>query len=313
MTANLILSFNVVTPLFLEMLLGFILRKINLLDKPTSASLNRLTFKCFLPLMIFQNIYTTDLSVINDYSYMLFAVAGLLIVFLILMLLIPRFEKDKRKCGVIIQAGFRSNFVLFGMPVAASLLGEERTGPIALLIAVVIPLYNVLAVVDLEYFRGETVNIRNVAKGIITNPLIIGSLLGILINVSGLRLPTSVESAVSSIAKVATPLALMALGADFRIDAFKDYWKELTAGLLLKLFIVPAAVLSIAAAMGYRDEKFVGLMLAFAAPVAVNSYIMAEMMDGDGVLASQLVFYSTLFSIGSLFIIIFITKSLGLY
>lgn len=313
MLDNIILSFNVVAPLFLEMLLGIFLRHIKLLDHHTTAAINKLIFKCFLPILLFYNIYNTRLEEITSYTYMYVVMGGIIIIFLLLMLLVPFFEEDRKKCGVLIQAGFRSNFVLFGIPVATLLLGEDHTGAVSLLIAIVIPLFNILSVADLEYFRGQNMNIKNVMLGIIQNPLIIASVLGILLNLSGIQFITCVESTISGVAKIATPLALIALGAEFRLDAVRKYWRQLTAGLVLRLVIVPVVMITVAAALGIRGEEFIGILIVFSAPVAVNSYIMAEMMDGDGILASQLVFYSTGLSILTLFILIFVTKTLGFY
>ncbi len=313
MLANLILSFNVVVPLFLEMLLGYFLRRTGQLDEHTTSSLNRVIFKCFLPILIFYNIYQTDIEEITDLSYMLFALAGVFVSFLLLMIIIPRIERDKHKCGVLIQACFRSNFVLFGIPVATQLLGEEHTGSVSLLIAVLIPVFNILAVADLEYFRGQTIDLKKVLRGIISNPMIIGSVIGLAVNALGLPLPYSLESAVRSVSRIATPLALIALGADFRLDAIKTYGRQLAIGLSVRLLIIPAVVLTIAALCGFHGEKFVTLLVAFGSPVSVSSYTMALMMDGDGTLASQLVFYSTGFSIVTLFALIFVTKTMGMF
>ena len=156
-------------------------------------------------------------------------------------------------------------------------------------------------------------NIKNVMLGIIQNPLIIASVWGILLNLSGIQFITCVESTISGVAKIATPLALIALGAEFRLDAVRKYWRQLTVGLMLRLVIVPVVMITVAAALEIRGEEFIGILIVFSAPVAVNSYIMAEMMDGDGILASQLVFYSTGLSIVTLFILIFVTKTLGFY
>lgn len=313
MLDNIVLSFNVVAPLFIEMLLGIFLRYIKLLDQHTTATINKLIFKCFLPILLFYNIYNTRLEEIESYYYMYIVMIGIIVIFAILILVVPFFEKDRKKCGVIIQAGFRSNFVLFGIPVATLLLGEENTGAVSLLIAVVIPLFNILSVADLEYFRGKKLNIRSVCLGIVKNPLIIASVLGIIANLSGFKFLPFMESTISGISKIATPLALIALGAEFKLSAVKQYWKQLTAGLLLRLLIVPIIMITVTVALGIRGEEFVAILIVFSAPVAVNSYIMAEMMEGDGVLASQLVFYSTGLSILTLFVLIFVTKTLGFY
>ncbi len=313
MLENLVLSFNVVVPLFLEMLLGFFLRKVGLLDEKTTSALNKLIFKCFLSILIFHNIYQTKIDEIPNFSYILLALGMVIVVFIVLMIFVPMFEKDKRKCGVLIQAAFRSNFVLFGVPVAASLLGDEHTGTVSLLIAFLIPTFNILAVADLEFFRGNTMDIKKVLKGIITNPMIIASVAAILVNLSGFRFITSVETTISGVSKIATPLALIALGSEFKISAAKEYWRQLSAGLLLRLIVIPGIAVTFVALLGMRGELFVSLLVAFASPVSVSSYTMADMMDGDSVLASQLVFYSTGLSILTLFVFIFVTKTLGLF
>lgn len=310
---NIIMSFNVVAPLFLQMVLGLFLRKIGLLDRHTTKSLNGLIFKVFLPVLIFNNIYTTQLEFISSFSYIAVTICGIIAVFIVLMIFVPLFEKDHRKCGVIIQAGFRSNFVLFGIPVATLLLGAEHTGCVSFLIAIVVPIFNILAVAELEFFRGNTIDIKKVLIGIIKNPLIIGSIVGIAVNISGLHFPTFINTAISDVSRIATPLALIGLGADFKISAAKEYWKQLITGVTLRLVIVPFIILTITAFLGIRGEEFVAVMIVFSSPVAVNSYIMAEMMDGDGVLAAQYVFYSTGLSIVSLFFIIFFTKTLGFF
>lgn len=310
---NIITSFNVVAPLFLQMVLGLFLRKIGLLDEHTTKSLNRLIFKVFLPILIFNNIYTTQLESISSVGYIAVTICGIIAVFALLMIFVPIFEKDRRKCGVIIQAGFRSNFVLFGVPVATLLLGSEHTGCVSFLIAIVIPLFNMLAVAELEFFRGNNIDIKKILVGIIKNPLIIGSVIGILVNISGVHLPIFMDSTVSAVSKIATPLALIGLGADFQISAAKQYWKQLVASVALRLVIVPFIILTVAAFLGIRGEEFVAIMIVFSSPVAVNSYIMAEMMDADGTLAAQCVFYSTALSIVSLFFIIFFTKTWGLF
>ena len=130
---NLVISLNVVLPLFLLIALGYALKRLRMYDEVTLKNINKLVFKVFLPVYLFHSIYSTDLSAVFDIKVILFAIAGLLIWFLLLMFLIPRMEKDNAKRGVMIQGMFRSNFVLFGLPVAISLCGEENIGITSLL------------------------------------------------------------------------------------------------------------------------------------------------------------------------------------
>lgn len=173
---NMIISFNVVVPLFLNILLGYILKITKLWDEHTLKVMNKAVFKSFLPILLFYNVYNTDLKSGLNPKLMIFASSCVFIMFLLLCLLVPLFEKENKRRGVIIQGIFRSNFVLFGLPVAISLFGEEDIGIPSILIATIVPTYNFLAVITLEIFRGGKINIKKIIKGIITNPLIISSL-----------------------------------------------------------------------------------------------------------------------------------------
>ena len=309
---NLILSFNIILPLFLCIALGYFLRRIKLLSDETVQALNKLTFKVFLPVYLFNNVYSTNLSLAWNGKLVLFSVLGVGGLFLLLLLVIPLLEKDPKKRGVMIQGIFRSNFALFGLPLAISLCGEEKSGPTALLVALIVPVYNVLAVLALEIYRGGKPNILKILKGIVTNPLIIASLIGVILNVLPFSLPESIVKACSDIGKVATPLSLVALGGSFVISEVRKNLRPLLIVLLGKLIISPLLLVAIAVLLGFRDETLVPVMIMFGAPIAVSSYPMAQQMDGDGELAGQLVVLSSALCILTIFLWIFALKQLGL-
>lgn len=311
--SNLLLSFNVVLPLFLEMLLGNWLKRVRLLENETVKSLNKATFKCFLPILLFYNIYTSNFRSDFNLRLILYVVGCVLILFSVLMLVIPSVEKDNRKRGVLVQAGFRSNFVLFGLPLSASLTGTEAPRAASLLIAIIVPMYNILAVVALERFRGENIRIKNIARGIITNPLVAASTAAVLCHMLQIKLPVFLYDTLSGLAKIATPFSLILLGAEFCLKDTKRYQKQLLFGIVLRLCIIPAVFLPLTIWFGFKGNDYIPLMILFSAPVGVSSYTMAEMMDGDGPLASQIVFYSTACSVVTLFFIIFISKTLGFF
>ena len=310
--ANLILAFNVVLPLFLCIVLGYFLRAIGMIKEITQKDLNRLCFKVFLPIYLFNSIYTTDLAVAFDGRLVIFAVCGVVGLFLLLMLLIPRIEKENPRRGVMVQAIFRSNFVLYGLPVATSICGEGHIGPTSLLISIVVPIYNVLAVVCLEWFRGGKPDGKKVLRGIATNPLIIASALGVAVNLLGLRLPTGVHKCVTDLGRVATPLSLVVLGAGFRFKAIGGYLRQIIICVAGRLLVSPVIMLTLGALLGLRNEMLVPVLAVFGAPVAVSSYTMAEQMDGDGQLAALLVVITSVSSIVTMFLLIFAIKQLGL-
>ena len=139
---NLILSFNVILPLFLTMSLGYMLKYFNMFNDNTLDTMNNITFKIFLPMLLFYNIYKTDLKGVFNLNLMIFASTCVIILFLILYLIVPLIEKDNKKRGALLQGLFRSNFVIFGLPITESLFGSEKVGVAALLIAIVVPLFN---------------------------------------------------------------------------------------------------------------------------------------------------------------------------
>ena len=148
---------------------------------------------------------------------------------------------------------------------------------------------------------------------ILKNPLIIGSALGILALLLKITLPGFLVSAVKGIGSAATPLQLFLLGAFFRFDGLRQYRRELTTVTLGKLVVVPAALLSAAALLGFRGVEFVSLLGIFASPTAINSFTMAQQMGGDEELAGDIVIVTSAASAFTFCGWIFLFKSLGIF
>ncbi|MEG2288763.1 MAG: AEC family transporter [Clostridium sp.] len=309
---NLILSINVVLPLFLIMALGYGLRIAKVYNDNTLKTMNSVTFKVFLPMLLFHNIYNADLQGAFNPKLIMFSLLSVLIIFIIISTIIPLVEKDNKKRGVLIQGIFRSNFVIFGLPVASSLYGDDNLGVVAILIAVVVPLFNILAVVILEIFRGGKINIKQILKGIITNPLIIASSIAISFLLFKIKLPIAIEKSISDISKIATPLSLILLGGSFKFTDVKYHLKNTIIGVISRLILVPGILMPISIWFGFRDIDLLALMLIFASPTAISSFTMAQKMDGDSDLAAQIVVFTSAFCILTVFLWIFILKELGL-
>ncbi|WP_042272772.1 AEC family transporter [[Clostridium] dakarense] len=309
---NLILSFNVVLPLFLTMALGYVLKYIGMFDDRTLDTMNNVSFKSFLPLLLFYNIYKTNIKDVFNPRLMVFSAFCVITLFITLYVSMPFIEKNNKKRGVLVQGIFRSNFVIFGIPVTASLFGEDQVGVASLLIAIVIPLFNMLSVFALEAFRGGKPDFKKVIKGIIKNPLIIASFIGIITISVGIKLPSPIEKTISDISKIATPLSLILLGGSFKFTEIKKHLKQTAIGVIGKILVVPCIFIPICILAGYRDVELATLMVIFAAPTAVSSFTMAQQMDADSDLAGQIVVFSSAFCVFTVFLWIFILKQLGL-
>lgn len=308
------LSANAVLPMFMLLAAGFLSQKAGVLTREDVPRFNKVAFRIFLPCLLFYNIYCSDLSAAVKPGLIIYAVCGVLLVFAAAYLSVQHLVRREDWKGVIAQGIFRSNFVIMGIPIAQALVGADQLGAVTVLIAVVVPLFNFLSVYVLERFRGGNVNVRKVLLEVAKNPLIISSLLGILCQLLGIRLPHLLEQTVSSLSVIASPLQLFLLGAFFRFDGLGRYIKPLTAVTTVKLFVTPALLLGTAALLGIRGGDFVGLIGIFASPTAVNSFTMVQQMDcGDAELAGDIVVMTSAVSILSFFLWILIFKSFGIF
>lgn len=309
------LSFEAVMPIFILMLLGYVIKKIKLADKKSLDVINKVVFKIFLPVLLFYNIYSTQTSDVFDVKLIIFTIVGIFFIFILGYFAVLFLTKDNSKRGVMLQGFFRSNFAILGIPLVGYICGNETSGLASLMVAVVVPVFNILAVVALERFRNGNVklDILKLLKGVITNPLIIGCVIGIIFFILNIKLPAIVEKSVKDISSIATPLSIIILGSVFEFSDIKGYFRENFIVVLTRLIIVPLIIIPVAVLLGFSGESLACLLVVFASPVAFSSFAMAQQMDGDQSLASQVVVLSSAFCLVTLFFWIFALSSLGLF
>ena len=283
---------NAVLPIFLLMAVGYAARCFHLLDRADVAKINKIVFRAFMPAMVFYNIYSSDLSSAVRGSLLGCAVLGVFAEFLLSLGYALLFVKERSRRGVVIQGLFRSNFVIIGLPIAESLVGGDL-GPVAMLLAAVVPLYNVLAVITLAIFNGQKPDWKKVLLDILENPLIIGSAVGIAALLAGIRLPAPLEKVVSQMSDATSPMLLFLLGAFFQFRGMRGHVRELAAVCLGRLVVFPALFLGLAAAMGFRGVELVSLLGIFASSTAIASFTMAQQMGGDAELAGDIVVWTS--------------------
>lgn len=328
MMESLLFAVNAVLPLLLLVILGYFLKRIKLFSEDFIAKGNKFCFYVALPVLLFKNIYDSTFTNI-DWKLILFVVVAILCVFILGLLAVVFLVPDRSKKGVVLQAVFRSNFAYIGIPLASSLFAsgsleaKETLAYVSLISVFAIPLFNVLAVVSLTIFQNEKkIDFRKTFLGIIKNPLIIGTLIGILFIAFRNVFPQTaffvrdklsfLYKTITSIANVASPLALIVLGGQFEFKAIKDLWKYILPTSFFRIIIVPLAILTIAVHLGiFNSAKIAALIALYASPVAVASAIMAKEMNNDHILAGQIVVWTTMVSGITIFLFIFIFKSLG--
>lgn len=307
------IAFHAVVPLFLIIAVGYTVKRLGWIGPEEVRRFNKVTFYTFMPVMLFYNIYTSDFSHAVRLPYALFVVGMALAMILLAFLITLAAEKTPERRGVMIQAAFRSNFVLLGLPITAELLPEGNLGVTALMVAIVVPIYNMMSVVVLEYFRGGKPRAGEVLLAVVKNPLILGSVAGLLVQALHITLPEVLVSFAGKMNSAATPLILLLLGASFETREIARYKKELLVCVGLRLVVFPGAILTLAAALGLRDIEFVTVLAMTAAPTAVNSFNMAQQLGGDSQLAGSAVVVSTAASFFTLFVWITLFKQLGMF
>lgn len=326
---SLIFALEAVSPIIIMVAIGYILKKIGFMDASLAKKANKLVFRVFLPSMLFLNVYKiSDIGQI-DLGYVVYVLAALVAIFGLAIPAVILVSKRKESRGALLQAVFRSNYALIGIPLAQSLFGDEGVAVATILSAFTIPLLNILAVISLSVFRGdgEKPGIKKILMGIVKNPLIISVLSGVIVlGVRALFVRYSIDLRLSDITPVfkvlnylsnmATPLALLVLGAQFEFSAVASLKREIIFGTLARTVIVP--LIGIGGAYLLFGDVFSGAHFAtfvavFATPVAVSSVPMAQEMDSDAVLAGQLVVWSTLVSGFTVFLVSFLLRSAGVF
>ncbi len=326
---SLIFAINAVSPIIVTVAVGFFLKKIGLMNERFSKEANKVVFRLLLPSMLFLNVYNIENLADMEFSYILYVLAALLVIFAVSILLVMPVTKKGERRGVLLQGVFRSNYALIGIPLAQSLFGDEGAVVATLLSAVFVPALNVLAVISLSVFKkGEQKpSIKKILLGIVKNPLIISIMLGLVsllireafvsLNISfRLSQIPALFTPLSYFSRSATPIALLVLGAQFEFSAVKELRREITFGTLMRVAVVP--VLGIGVAYLFFRDTFSGAHFAtfvavFATPVAVSSVPMAQEMEGDSALAGQLVVWTTLFSALSVFLCSLLLKMAGIF
>lgn len=314
MLESFLVAVNAVIPFLCYLALGYGAKRMGSVDTPFLNQLTRLIFAIMFPFMTFNNIYAASWDNIPSTKLLVFVGVSILIVEGLLLLIVPGLVKENPRRGVIIQAVYRSNFVLFGLPLTATLYGAEKTGIAAMLVTVVLTIYNITSVIVLEMFNDtkEKTTAKTLLVKLCKNPMLQGCALGLLFFFCGWTLPKPIASTVTSFANMTTPLAMFALGGTLQFSQMRKNGKYLLPTLLLKLVLLPLALVTIGYRIGLRGVELFLVVAVFGTPVASGSYPMAMNMGGDGELAGQFVFTSTVLSVLTLFLWIFVMSLTGL-
>ena len=314
---DLSLSFSVVFPLFVYMFIGMTARRAGLLDEQTCSSMNAFNFKVLFAVNMFRNVFTARESFSADsFGYLAVSVGYTLLVFAVFYIVVPLLWKERPRASSVIQGCYRGNSMLFAIPVVETLCGVENSAVASMCVSIVVPVYNILAVILFETMRGNRVEIGPLIKSIFRNPLIIGAIAGGIAaaasSLTGCDIPKTIMTPVSVLSSMNSPLSLILLGAGLDLGSVRKDLKDLAFVCFMKLIAVPAGIALICMALGYSGIPFISLFAIFCVPTAVSSYPMAEQMGGDGPFSAEVIASTSLFSLVTVFVWVACLQAAGM-
>ena len=312
---NFIYSINVTMPIFLVMVIGYILKQIGMLNDNFVTVANKFNFKVTLPFMLFKDIAGVDIKAVFDIKYVLFCAIVSTICFWVVWGTAKLLVRDKTIRGAFVQSSFRGSAAVMGLAFIQNIYGSSAMGPLMIVSAV--PLYNIFSVIGLTFEAKDSTGIDKKAKirqagiNICKNPIILSILAGLIVGLLGIQFPTLVNKTVSNVAQMATPLALITIGAGFEGRKALAKIAPTMAASMIKLVLQPLVFLPVAAWMGFSGEKMIAILIMLASPTTPSCYIMAKSMNNDEVLTASVIVTTTLMAAFTLTGWIFLLKTLG--
>ena len=311
---NLIFSLNATIPIFLMMLLGMLFRKLGWMDEVFAAKMNKFVFLIPLPVLLFEELATVDFSEVWDIKFILFCFV-VTAISITISTLISLLWKDRSIKGEFIQSTYRSSAALLGIAFIQNIYGTAGMAPLMIIGSV--PLYNIMAVVVLSFFKPgnnsfDKALVKRTLKGIATNPIILGIVAGLVWSALKIPMPTILNKVVSSVGATATPMGLMSMGATFELKKATSKMKPTLVAVFMKLVGFCAIFLPIAAAFGFRNEQMIAILVMLGSATTVSCFVMAKNMGHEGTLSSGVIMMTTLLSAFTLTMWLDVLRSFGL-
>ncbi|MBR1780848.1 MAG: AEC family transporter [Oscillospiraceae bacterium] len=319
---NFIFSLHATLPVFLVILLGWFLQRVGILTAPFCKAGNQYVFQCALPVSLFRSISTMDLYSDFNPLFCLFCFGVTTVMFLGVWGLSALLLRDKTMVGAFSQAAARSSAAILGIAFAVNIYGNA--GMVPMMIVAAVPFFNIYAVLILSFSpqvdedgrplppSGEGSAVKRACLNVLKNPIILGILIGIPFALLRVQLPGILTTTLDTVGSTATPVALLVVGASFSGGEALKKWRPAVAATFIKLFLLPALFLPLAAALGFRNSEMVAILIMVGSPTTVSCYVMAKSMRGDGVLTANVIVLATLLSSVSITLWLFLLRSFAL-
>lgn len=314
MLDNIIFTANIVAPVFLIVAIGYLAKRLNIINENFVEVTSKFVFNVSLPVFIFLEIINLDLSIALEVGQIAYIYAGTILSFILIWVLSIPFIKDGRNLGVFIQGAYRSNYAIVGLAIISNLLGEAALGKASIILAFILPLYNVLAVIALTIplRKEKQIDLKSSLREILFNPLILGVLLALPFSYFKIEIPKIFISTGEFLSALALPLALIGIGGSLNLENIRKASGLAFTASVIKIVVIPLVFTYGAYLFGFRNDDLGIMFVIFACPTAIVSFIMAEAMGANSKLAGNIILISTVGSVVTFAIGIILLKSLGL-
>ena len=320
---NLVFSINATLPIFLLMTLGYVFRRIGIIDERAASFMNKFVFKVALPVLLFGDLAGQDFVGTWDTRFVLFCLLATVSSIFLIWVLARIAVKTPSRRGEFIQGSYRSSAALLGIAFIHNIYGDSSSGMAPLMILGSVPLYNIFAVIILTLTAPEegdssekkedgSALIRKTLRGIITNPIILGILAGFVWSLLRIPVPKVMDTVVDNLGGLATPLGLMSMGATFEFEKALQNVKPALVASFIKLFLLVMIFMPVAVSIGFAGEQIVAILVMLGSATTVSCYIMSKNMGHEGTLSSSIIMITTLGCSFSLTFWLFILKTLGI-
>lgn len=298
------LSLSAVFPLFCYLVIGFVCKKLGIVDKQATSKFNTLLFQILFPINLFKNVVDARQALLNGEgtATIIYLLAYFAVMLVLLIFVAKAMSKDKKRQGAFIICVHSNNTLLFSLIIAESLLGPSELGTITFCAVIFTTVINLVSICVLEYLRGNKPNIGQLLVSILTNHNMLGALVGFVFVILNIQVPELLMIPVRNISNAVLPMALIILGADLNLSSTRKNTKDLGISCFLKLVACPAIAIYVAYFLGFRGNDIITIFTMTSAPSAIICYAYAEKLDSDAPFAGELITISTLLSIITIFL-----------
>lgn len=310
---NIVFTANIVAPVFLIIAVGYFARKRKIINEVFVDVTSKFVFQVSLPVFIFLEISKLNLNQVFDIKQIIFITLGTFITYILIWIASIPFIKNPADKGAFVQGAFRGNYAIVGLALIKNLLGTDALGKASLILAFLLPVYNILAVIVLVVPKHQgKINVKIILQEIIFNPLILAVIIALPFSYWEIKLPDMFTVTGNYLAELALPLALIGIGGSLNLENLKKASSLAFTSSIIKIVILPLLLTLIAFLLGYRNDDLGIMFIAFACPTAIASFVMADVMGANSKLAGNIIMITTLGSVFTIAIGILLLKSFGL-